>query len=718
MDQRRDVLESSRGLDEQLLKKHHIKNTVVILERLEQTQLTNLKTTDMPPPAVKTEPEESLPLVFNSLRDLCNYGFFTQGDEEGTNQCDDKPGVEETCGISTSVAKVDSKNDYGHSLDDFLCSPEFQNLYKNPVKERNTIVEQPERSGNAIKAIEISPIENSDLNSLAMKEDGFSEEPFTSTICSAEGESHMLNGNGSEKPSVRMLDPILIKIKKEFDRSDPVFPCEDSSITGTVSAAGSASSLFAPKTEPSSDVNSESGFSVNAVSIFDTVSRIKQEKDIIYEVPPEEHGEIQSEINNFLSVNAVDNAAVAAIGAFTSLRDLATSFTETRLKSQRTKRRKRYRGKKLDVYKCKKCSYSSKCRGDLSKHSKYVHGESVHLCPVKGCDFKTKFPNNIRHHLRSHSNVRPFACPDCSSAFKTKDQLNTHSTTHSDARPFQCSQCSFSAKRNWILTSHIATKHSDERKYECDICGFKMKTRSDINKHKKTHIKERKYRCSVCDKCFKFQSSLHKHRKYMHDVCELIPCTREGCDRKFKVKRDLLKHVKTIHEGIKDFECDVCSRRFSNKNNLDKHLLTHDSTNRPFMCPLCPYRGEEEYHVLTHIGSMHGKLRLFNCTLCHVRFKSRQHLRQHLATEKHRRNLKFALPPNDNEVDAEPEKLDKDAFVEYPEIRILSVKTSSAGKRSVKLEKDDVETPNFDSKENKGRACRGRAVKIESFFKE
>ena len=328
---------------------------------------------------------------------------------------------------------------------------------------------------------------------------------------------------------------------------------------------------------------------------------------------------------------------------YCSLREIARVYQA--MGTDIGKKVQRRRGLKRTV--CDQCGYRSKTPGDLQKHRRYKHGTPKFKCPIQGCTFQTKYPNNIKHHLPIHNDVRPFQCPNCSWAFKRKNQLNTHMKTHSDDKPHACDQCDFRAKRRWVLTMHVGTVHSEERPFQCDLCGFRMKTRSDMNKHKATHSKVKKWPCPVCSKSFTLASSLYKHNKYMHG--EQNPVTCALCKKKFKNKYALGRHL-MLHEDDKRFLCEVCSHRFSTKSNLEKHMVVHDETDRPFECPICPFRGKEELHVRSHIGNMHGHMRLYICHICHVRFKDVSKLKQHILTEKHRRNMRFTLPPNDSEV--------------------------------------------------------------------
>ena len=56
-------------------------------------------------------------------------------------------------------------------------------------------------------------------------------------------------------------------------------------------------------------------------------------------------------------------------------------------------------------------------------------GEFQYACPI--CSKMTKNLYNMKTHILTHTDVRPFACVHCGKAFKQKDHLNSHFRAHS-----------------------------------------------------------------------------------------------------------------------------------------------------------------------------------------------------------------------------------------------------------------------------------------------
>lgn len=75
------------------------------------------------------------------------------------------------------------------------------------------------------------------------------------------------------------------------------------------------------------------------------------------------------------------------------------------------------------------------------------------------------------HHLLTHSDARPYQCPECPKAFKTAVQLGGHKYSHS--KPFSCTDCGRTFATLYAARNHMEShnKLNHNLKHTCDLCG-------------------------------------------------------------------------------------------------------------------------------------------------------------------------------------------------------------------------------------------------------
>ena len=82
--------------------------------------------------------------------------------------------------------------------------------------------------------------------------------------------------------------------------------------------------------------------------------------------------------------------------------------------------------------------------------------EAAVRCPFPGCNksFAKNRTYNLKAHLRSHSQVKPFQCLSCQRAFSRKHDLERHSRTHTGDKPYICDACGRGFPRSDALRRH------------------------------------------------------------------------------------------------------------------------------------------------------------------------------------------------------------------------------------------------------------------------
>lgn len=179
----------------------------------------------------------------------------------------------------------------------------------------------------------------------------------------------------------------------------------------------------------------------------------------------------------------------------------------------------------------------------------------------------------------------------------------------------------------------------------CVYCAESFKSKSELEKHLKSHITSRKQKCNICDQVFPSASVLAEH-KLTHckvvrgDVCVVCKLVMKSedhfyihsqehglqgsamtcivCRQTLGSILELQLHGKAhFQEKHITFTCCVCLKNFDVKENLISKM--NSSGKNYYVCKPC-YRGE------TPNG--------FGCKLCSSSFSSQVELDSHMALHK------------------------------------------------------------------------------------
>lgn len=95
--------------------------------------------------------------------------------------------------------------------------------------------------------------------------------------------------------------------------------------------------------------------------------------------------------------------------------------------------------------------------GNASKPQHCHRSQSATLCDVCGKSYA--LASDLRRHLATHLEVRPFRCADCGKGFTAKSTLLRHQLLHQPEKPFKCLFCSKGYIQKNHLNRHYQTVH-------------------------------------------------------------------------------------------------------------------------------------------------------------------------------------------------------------------------------------------------------------------
>lgn len=83
------------------------------------------------------------------------------------------------------------------------------------------------------------------------------------------------------------------------------------------------------------------------------------------------------------------------------------------------------------------------------------------------CPYSSPHPGNLRQHIRTHTNEKPFKCTQCPYASPRCQDLKRHvDSIHKHLKPYGCRYCSFAATRQDNLKVHVQSKHGHGKALE------------------------------------------------------------------------------------------------------------------------------------------------------------------------------------------------------------------------------------------------------------
>ncbi|KAH3820756.1 uncharacterized protein LOC127880496 [Dreissena polymorpha] len=238
-------------------------------------------------------------------------------------------------------------------------------------------------------------------------------------------------------------------------------------------------------------------------------------------------------------------------------------------------------------FRCPECSKEFQYESSLKCHVVSHYPDQPKLFSCDQCDYKSNYKANLKKHIRhihEQRGERNIKCQECDKMFFTEDNMRRHLKLHSEDRPYKC---------------------------EHDSCDKSFKTMNGLKLHEISHQTDKPFPCEFegCEKNFKTKRSLVLHMNETHqNAPKNYKCTEEGCEMAFYKKCHLERHI-AAHKDDRTHFCNfiACSKAFKTAEALKVHLLFHMDV-KPLKCDHCEYTCRQKSSIRFHMKKKHPEL--------------------------------------------------------------------------------------------------------------
>ncbi|XP_068178946.1 zinc finger protein 1035 [Antennarius striatus] len=240
-----------------------------------------------------------------------------------------------------------------------------------------------------------------------------------------------------------------------------------------------------------------------------------------------------------------------------------------------------------------------------------TEGETEYKC--KFCTKTFMKSRNLRRHILTHNEVKPYRCKACDNCFSRYDHLKVHQI-RCKGRRSRLEVCIPKISlddvgKGWQNKFNLNPTEKQET-FECTICSRSFPTHAKLSRHNTLFHSTKLFKCAGCGASFSHEKSLKHHRKVKRcrklsketgEPSPLVTVLPEESVTKplDRVRNQILQRIQPHYSKNYKYVCNYCPRAFGNGYQLRVHTRLHTGE-RPFACDYCGERFIRKDYVLRH----------------------------------------------------------------------------------------------------------------------
>lgn len=125
--------------------------------------------------------------------------------------------------------------------------------------------------------------------------------------------------------------------------------------------------------------------------------------------------------------------------------------------------------------------------------------QSIQMDAIISEDSTSQSSNTAQSSKKSK---KEYKCEICDKQFQGLNDLRKHLRIHSDERPYPCSQCDKKFRQAGCLKNHVASQHGTDEEFVCTFCNKAFPIKERLRLHLRVHTGYKPYKCDMCSKEF------------------------------------------------------------------------------------------------------------------------------------------------------------------------------------------------------------------------